>query len=156
MNRIQRIAGIAVDITRRKKAEENYKNLFENVSVGVYRSKLGNQSKFVNANPALLEMFGYKKSEIFAIKASYLYQDREDKIRFEHNIIKYGRIENQEVKFRKKDGTPFTASVSAFVIKDDSGNIKYYDGVIQDITKFKEMEENIKILDPVAIFDRFQ
>jgi PAS domain S-box-containing protein len=155
-NRIQRIAGIAVDITRRKKAEENYKNLFENVSVGVYRSKLGNQSKFVNANPALLEMFGYKKSEIFAIKASYLYQDREDKIRFEHNIIKYGRIENQEVKFRKKDGTPFTASVSAFVIKDDSGNIKYYDGVIQDITKFKEMEENIKILDPVAIFDRFQ
>ena len=155
-NRIQRIAGIAVDITRRKKAEENYKNLFENVSVGVYRSKLGHQSKFVNANPALLEMFGYKKSEILAIKASYLYQDREDKIRFERDILKYGRVENQEVKFRKRDGTPFTASVSAFVIKDDSGNIKYYDGVIQDITKFKEMEKNIKIMDPVAIFDRLQ
>ncbi len=155
-NRIQRIAGIAVDITRRKKAEDDYKNLFENVSVGVYRSKLGHQSKFVNANPALLEMFGYKKSEILAIKASYLYQDREDKIRFDHDVIKYGRVENQEVKFRKKDGTPFTASVSAFVVKDDSGDIKYYDGVIQDITKFKELEKSIKIIDPVAIFDRIQ
>jgi two-component system, sporulation sensor kinase E len=155
-NKIRRIAGIAVDITRRKKAEEDYRNLFENVSVGVYRSKIGKESKFVNANPALLEMFGYKKSEILAIKASYLYQDREDKIRFDHEILKYGRVENQEVKFRKKDGTPFTAAVSAFVIKDDSGNIKYYDGVIQDITKFKEMEKNIKIIDPVAIFDRLQ
>ena len=155
-NRIQRIAGIAVDITRRKKAEDDYKNLFENVSVGVYRCKLGHQSKFVNANPALLEMFGYKKSEILAIKASYLYQDREDKIRFDNDVIKYGRVENQEVKFRKKDGTPFTASVSAFVVKDDSGDIKYYDGVIKDITKFKELEKSIKIIDPVAIFDRIQ
>jgi two-component system, sporulation sensor kinase E len=155
-NKIRRIAGIAVDITRRKKAEENYNNLFENVSVGVYRSKIGKESKFVNANPALLKMFGYKKSEILAIKASYLYQDRDDKIRFDHDVLKYGRVENHEVKFRKKDGTPFTAAVSAYVIKDDSGNIKYYDGVIQDITKFKEMEKNIKIIDPVAIFDRLQ
>ena len=153
-NKIERIAGIAVDITRRKKAEEDYKNLFDNVSVGVYRSKIGSESKFVNANPALLEMFGYKKSEILAIKSSYLYQNREDKIRFDHNVIKYGRIENQEVKFRKKDGTPFTASVSAFVIRDDLGNIKYYDGVIQDITQFKELEKSIEIIDPLLIFDR--
>jgi PAS domain S-box-containing protein len=155
-NSIKRIAGIAVDITRRKKAEENYKNLFDNVTVGVYRNKLGNQSKFVNVNPAFLQMFGYKKSEILAIKASYLYHNREDKIKFDHDIIKYGRVENQEVKFRKKDGTLFTASVSAFVIKDDSGKIKYYDGVIQDITKFKELDKNIKIIDPVAIFDKLQ
>jgi len=152
--KIKRIAGIAVDITRRKKAEDNYRNLFENISVGVYRSTIGSHSKLVDANPALLEMFGYKKSEITAIKASYLYQDREDKIKFDHTMIKYGRVKNQELKFKKKDGTPFTASVSAFVVKDDSGNIKYYDGVIQDITKLKEMEKSIKIIDPVPIFDK--
>ena len=152
--KIKRIAGIAVDITRRKKAEDNYRNLFENISVGVYRSTIGPHSKLVDANPALLEMFGYKKSEITAIKASYLYQDRDDKIRFDRTMIKYGRVKNQELKFKKKDGTPFTASVSAFVVKDDSGNIKYYDGVIQDITKLKEMEKSIKIIDPISIFDK--
>ena len=48
----------------------------------------------------------------------------------------------KNLNLRRQDGTPFTASVSAFVIKDDFGNIKYYDGVIQDITKIKEMEKN--------------
>ena len=76
----KRIAGIAVDITRRKKAEESYKNLFENISVGVYRSTVGPHSKLVDANPALLKMFGYPKTEILAIKASYLYQNADDKI----------------------------------------------------------------------------
>jgi PAS domain S-box-containing protein len=99
-------------------------------------------------------MFGYKKTEITAIRASYLYQDRDDKIKFDRTMLKFGRVKNQELKFKKKDGTPFTASVSAFVVKDDSGNIKYYDGVIQDITKIKEMEKNIKVLDTVALFEK--
>ena len=38
-HKIQRIAGVAVDITQLKKAEENYRNLFDNISVGVYRCK---------------------------------------------------------------------------------------------------------------------
>ncbi len=154
--KMQRIAGIAVDITRRKNAEDDYRNLFENVSVGVFRSKIGPQSKLVKANPALLEMFGYKKTELLAIKASYLFKDRDDKMKFDQTMIKFGRVKNVELKFKKKDGTPFTASVSAFVIKDDSGEINYYDGVIQDITKLKEIEKSIKIIDPIAIFEKAQ
>lgn len=155
-NKIQRIAGIAVDITLRKRAQEDYRNLFENINVGVYRSTLGPQSKLVNANPALLEMFGYKKTEIMAIKASYLYHHSDDKIKFDHKMMKFGRVKNQELNFKKKDGTPFTAFVSAFVVKDDSGNIKYYDAVIQDITKIKELEKSIKIIDPIPLFERTQ
>ncbi len=153
-HKIQRIAGLAVDITQRKKAEEKYRNLFDNISVGVYRCTVGPHSKFVDANPALLDMFGYKKTEILAIKASYLFQDSEDKIKFDYKIMKFGHVKNEELRFKKHDGTPFTASVSAFVIKDDFGNIKYYDGVIQDITKIKEMEKTIKITDPIALFNK--
>ncbi len=153
-HKIQRIAGVAVDITQLKKAEENYRNLFDNISVGVYRCTVGPHSKFVDANPALLDMFGYKKTEILAIKASYLFQDSEDKIKFDYKIMKFGHVKNEELNFKKHDGTPFIASVSAFVIRDDFGNIKYYDGVIQDITKIKEMEKTIKISDPIALFNR--
>ena len=155
-NKIKRIAGIAVDITERKKAQEDYRNLFENINVGVYRSTIGHQSKLVDANPALLEMFGYNKTEIMAIKASYLYEESNDKIRFDHKMIKFGRVKNEEITFKKKDGTLFTASVSAFVIKDDSGDIKYYDAVIQDITKIKEFEKDIKLTDPIPLFERTQ
>ena len=145
---------MAVDITQRKKAEEKYRNLFDNISVGVYRCTVGPHSKLVDANPALLDMFGYKKTEILAIKSSYLFQDSEDKIKFDYKIMKFGHVKNEELKFKKHDGTPFTASVSAFVIRDDFGNIKYYDGVIQDITKIKEMEKTIKISDPIALFNK--
>ncbi len=155
-NKIQRIAGIALDITRRKKAEEDYRNLFENISVGVFRSTLGPHSRLIDANPALLEMFGYRKTEIMVIKASYLFLESDDKIKFEQKILKFGCIKNQELRFKKKDGTPFTASVSAFVLKDDSGNIKYYDGVIEDITRMKEMEKSIKIENPISMSNKFR
>ena len=153
-NKIKRIAGIAVDITELKRAQEDYRNLFENINVGVYRSTIGVQSKLVDANPALLEMFGYNKTEIMAIKASYLYEESNDKIRFDHKIMKFGRVKNEEIKFKKKDGKIFTASVSAFVVKDNSGNIKFYDAVIHDITKIKELEKIIKITDPIPLFER--
>jgi len=155
-NKIKRIAGIAVDITELKRAQEDYRNLFENINVGVYRSTIGVQSKLVDANPALLEMFGYNKTEIMAIKASYLYEESNDKIRGDHKMIEFGRVKNEEITFKKKDGTLFTASVSAFVIKDDSGDIKYYDAVIQDITKIKELEKDIKLTDPIPLFERTQ
>ncbi len=155
-NKIKRIAGIAVDITELKKAQDDYRNLFENINVGVYRSGLGPQSKLIDANPALLEMFGYKKTEIMAIKASYLYEESDDKIKFDHKMTKFGRVKNEELNFKKKDGAIFTASVSAFVIKDDSDNIKYYDAVIQDITKIKEFEKDISVTDPIPLFERTQ
>jgi len=62
-------------------------------------------------------MFGYNKTEIMAIKASYLYQHSDDKIKFDHKMMKFGRVKNQELNFKRKDGTPFTASVSAFLLK---------------------------------------
>ena len=155
-NKIQRIAGIAVDITRRKKAEEDYKNLFLNISVGVFRSTIGPHSRLLDANPALLEMFGYKKTEIMVIKSSYLFLESDDKIKFEQKILKFGCMKNQELRFKKKDGTPFIASISAFVLKDDSGNIKYYDCVIEDITRMKEMEKSIKIESPISMANKFR
>ncbi len=150
-NKIKRIAGISTDITLQKKAEDKYRNLFNNLKVGVFRNKIGANGKIVEANPALLEMFGYKLSEILAIKSSYLYQDRYDKINFDEKIIKLGCLKNQLINFRRKDGTPFTASVSAYIIKDDLGNIEYYDAVMEDITRITEMENIIETIDPSTI-----
>ena len=70
--------------------------------------------------------------------------------------MNFGYMKKQELKFKKKDGTPFIASVSAFVVKDDSGNIKYYDAVIEDITKMKEMERSIETLKSNFHANKFQ
>ena len=51
----------------------------------------------LDANPALLEMFGYKKTEIMAIKSSYLFLESDDKIKFD--------TEDIEIWMHEKPGT---------------------------------------------------
>ena len=145
---VKRIAGIAVDITQRIAAEEKYRNLLENINVGVYRYTIGENSRLVESNPALLKMFNYKKSEIMAIKASYLYHESEDKVKFDEKVLKYGHVKNEKIRFKKQNGTPFTASVTAYVVKDEFDNIKYVDSVVEDITPLTNIEK-IKINHPI-------
>ncbi len=148
-NNIQRIAGIAVDITQRVAAEEKYRNLFENISVGVYKCTVGPNSRLVESNNSLLKMFQYKKSEIMAIKASYLYMNGEDKFKFDEKVLKYGHIKNETIQFKKQNGTPFTGLVSAYVVKDEFDNPGYIESIIEDITPLREVE-NIKINKPTV------
>lgn len=151
--KIKRIAGIAVDITRRKMAEMNYRNLFENINVGVYRSTIGSKGRILDSNPAMLDMFGYKLSEIKAIKSSFLFQDSEDAIEFESKMIKFGQVKNEEMKFKKNNGTVFTALISAFTVNDDSGEVIYYECVVEDISKLKDLERSEKITSHVSLLD---
>ncbi|MBT5063801.1 MAG: response regulator, partial [Verrucomicrobia bacterium] len=62
------LRGIAQDITERKQAEdalresqEHYLSLFNNMLDGVYRST--HEGKFVDVNPAMINMFGYSSRE---------------------------------------------------------------------------------------------
>lgn len=146
--KIQRIAGIAIDITDQKKAEMNYRNLFDNISLGVYQSTLGPNSKILDSNPAMLEIFGYKMSEITAIKSSYLFENIEDSLEFEEKLKKFGHVKDEKLKFKKKNGTPFTGMVSAFSLNNDSGEFIHYECLIEDISKKKEFEGSEKIVYP--------
>lgn len=148
-NKIQRIAGIAVDITKRVVAEEKYRNLFENINVGVCKCTVGDNSRLVESNNSFLKMFKYTKPEIMAIKTSYLYLDGDSKVDFDEKVLKYGHVKNERVEFKKQNGTPFTGSVSAYVVKDEFGAPKYIESIIEDITSFKEIE-SFKINHPTV------
>jgi len=142
------------DITERKKAEkalreneEKYRTLTENINVGVYRNTPGPKGKFIEANPAIIEMFGYKsKEQIFAINVADLYQKPEDRKKFNEKMLKDGFVRNEELYLKKKDGSLIICSVSAVAIKDDKRKIKYYDGIIENITERKRAEEELKRL----------
>ena len=142
------------NITERKKAdkalkesEEKYRTLTENINVGVYRNTSGPKGRFIEANPAFLEMFAYKnKEQVFAINVADLYQHPRDRKMFNEKMLKNGFVRNEELQLRKKDGFPIICSVSAVAIKDEKGNIRYYDGIIENITERKRAEEELKRL----------
>ncbi len=146
------VLGIARDITERKKGEqalkeneEKYRTLTENINVGVFRNTAGPKNRFMEANPALVRMFGYKNRKAFlALNLSDLYQNVEDRERLIEKLLTKGFIRNEEVHVEKKDGKPFIYSLSAVAVKDEHGSIQYFDGTIEDITERKRAEEALQ------------
>ena len=124
-----------------RQSEERYKTLTNNLHVGIYRNTPGSHGKFIEANPAIAEIFGYpSRDEFMEMNVADLYQNPEDRNRYKDNISKYGSVKKYEVNLKKKDGTPFVGSVSAVAVKGANDEVEYYDGIIEDITGKRELE----------------
>lgn len=146
------------DISQRKEAEEalkeseeRYKSLAENLNVGVYRNTPGPTGEFIEANPALVKMFGYEnKEEFLAISVADLYLHSEERKKFNEKMLVVGFVKNEEFVFKKKDGKTFIGSVTAVALKDEEGRINFYDGMIEDVTERKraraELERSYSLL----------
>lgn len=130
-----------------KESEEKYRTLTENINVGVYRNTVGAKGKFIEANPAIVKMFGYKsKEQFFAISVADLCLNPEDRKKFNEKMLKDGFVKNEELLLKTTDGPSFIGSVSAVAVKDKQGEVQYYDGIIEDITERKRAEEELKRL----------
>jgi PAS domain S-box-containing protein len=148
----ENVYGIAHDITDSKRAEEalreserKYKSLANNLNVGIYRNSIGSTGRFIEANPAIVKMFGYdSREEFLKVSVSDLYKNPEDRFAYNTKLLRENEIRNEELQLRKKDGTTFVGSVSAVVVKDEKDIVKYYDGIIEDITERKLAEEALR------------
>jgi len=143
---------VITDITNRKQAERalqesesKYKTLTYNLNVGVYRNTIGPEGKFIEANPAIVKMFSYQsRDEFLSVKVSDLYQNSDDRKIFTEKMLKNGFVRNEELNLMKKDATPFIGSVSSVVVKDENGKVKYYDGIIEDVSERKRLEVQLQ------------
>lgn len=139
------------DIAERKKfekelkeSEEKYRNLFERVRHGLFISS--KEGKFIDCNPALLEMVGYENKEGFLgiDIAKDLYVNLEDRKAFQRLIEEQGYVKDLEVEFKKKGGEKITVLLTAHVKKDEKGRITGYEGINIDISERKRMERELK------------
>ncbi|MCB0805151.1 MAG: PAS domain S-box protein [Bacteroidales bacterium] len=122
-----------------KEQEEKYRTLTNNLKVGIYRSTSGPDGKLIEVNPAFINMFGYEsREEMLRKNVLDLYNKADDRINLQKDLEKYGFVRNREIELRKKNGEVFTGSLFTVAISDESGTIKYFDGIVDDITDRKQ------------------
>jgi sigma-B regulation protein RsbU (phosphoserine phosphatase) len=98
-------------------------------------------------------MLGYKnKKSLFSKAIAQIYQNPKDRRKFSEKMVREGSVRNEEFYLRKKDGTPIVVSETAIAVKDAKGKVVYFDGIVEDITERKKVEENLRI--QKAYFER--
>lgn len=128
-----------------RESEERYRTLVENLNVGVYRSAGEYKGIYLQVNPAMIKIFGFESIEEFMnVSISDLYRNPGDRIKFVDKIKEFGYVRNEELALQKRDGTQITVSVTAAAQFEDNGEIKWIDGVTEDVTERKQAEAALR------------
>ena len=154
---IARVRGTIQDITEQKRRERKLREsrrelreekrriqaITENVSDGIYRSTA--EEGIVYANQAFVEMFGYQDlEELKAAGGEALYADLARREKLIEKEVENGRLDREEVRFRRKDGTTFVGLLSSQQVEGEDQGKTYFDGAITDITERKRHEQKLK------------
>jgi PAS domain S-box-containing protein len=146
-----KLIGTNYDITERKQSEEalrtaeaNYRNLFERVPSGLYRSTL--EGRFLEVNPALADLFGYSSvQELMTLDiGSAFYHSAEERRQWVEKLLQAGELRNTEFQALRKNGSSMVLLEHSRVVRDESGKVLFFEGTLTDTTDRKRAEEALR------------
>ncbi|MDZ7308868.1 MAG: PAS domain S-box protein, partial [candidate division KSB1 bacterium] len=126
-----------------RSSEENYRSLFENAAVGIYRATI--DGHLLAANPALVRMLGYQTAaDLLALNMpEHLFCRRED---FETlmALLWQGRsVSAFETTFKRRDGSRLDVRINVRQVSDAQQAVEQVEGDITDITEEKALREKL-------------
>ena len=134
------------EIGERRRAEENYRSLFENAVEGIFQSTP--QGGYLSANPALARLYGYDSpAEMLRGLADIekqLYVQPERRAEFARLMQENDTLANFEAEVFRRDGTTIWISEAARAIRDADGNLVRYEGTVEDISARKQAEDALR------------
>jgi diguanylate cyclase (GGDEF)-like protein/PAS domain S-box-containing protein len=120
--------------------EEKMTQIFS-YPLGIYRTSP--QGQILDAAPTLVRMLGYPDlASLRAVNFWDLHHNPRDRESWQAVLESSAMVEIFETQLRRKDGTLFWAKDSTRAARDSRGKVLFYDGVIEDITRKKQIEED--------------
>ncbi len=125
-----------------------YRRLFEDAVLGIFRSTL--DGKVIEVNQAFAHMFRYESPEDVKATvtnvAEQLFVNPEQRNEIKRLVLKHRLSRGFEVQYRRKDGTAFTGHLHVWAVKDSKGTRPWLEGFIEDITEQKRVEEQLRFV----------
>ncbi len=151
-----KLAGIATDITERKRIEteikrarDQYQSLVDNIPGITYRCKLDRDWTMLFMSDAVDPLSGFPASDFInnAVRTygSVIHPDDTDYVAESiHAAVAEGRSWDIEYRIRHKDGGIRWVHEKGRGVPGEDGGIAHLDGFILDITKRKRAEEELQ------------
>lgn len=130
------LLAVARDVKDRRRAQEamqeseaQWRSLFDQSFDAVYLTTRGGE--IVEANPAALRMFGYRRDEMIGLDARAVMPDVGDIRRFQQQMATERFVARMDATLRRQDGTAFRAVLSASRRRDAHDRLLGYQWVIR-------------------------
>jgi PAS domain S-box-containing protein len=128
-----------------REAEEKYRSIFENATVGIYRSTADDKGRLLTVNPAFARILGYASpgEMIMAVTdvSTQFYVNPDDRKRLQKLLKEEGVVRGFETQVCRKNGEIIDISENSHEIRDENNKVLYYEGIIDDITEKKQASQ---------------
>ncbi|PKL82885.1 MAG: hypothetical protein CVV24_07770 [Ignavibacteriae bacterium HGW-Ignavibacteriae-3] len=147
------LVGVARDLTEQikyevelKEARDKYSHLFHEIKAAIYESTP--DGKLTDLNPAGMELLGIKSKDQFPQIdiARDFYLNPEDRIAIHNEVEKNGFVKDYELNLKTLSNNVLTVRETSTAVKNNSGKVVAYRGILRDITESKKNEDKLKQL----------
>ncbi len=138
---------LATDVTARMRAEEalrqseqKYRDIFDFATVGIYQSR--RDGSLITVNAPLAEILVYDSpDDLLRHNLDEIYWDPAERLDLIARFEPSGRPHRQEVRWKRKDGTPIWLELDARAVRNADGTTRYFEGFVHDISDRQKSEE---------------
>lgn len=119
-------------------------SIFEHAVLGMYRTTP--DGRILAANPSLLRMLGF--SDPAELRVRNLehegFETEYPRTVFKRRIEADGEVIGLESAWRRRDGTTLWVRENAKAIRNEAGEVLFYDGTVENVTKEKEAQDSLR------------
>jgi len=127
-----------------RRSEARYRSLVQSAVYGIYSSSL--DGRFLDVNPALVNMLGYSSpEEVLALDPKCdVFLDSAQQARLMQEFRRGARLDNAEVRWKRKDGSAVTVRLSGRMVSRPEETADVLEIIAEDVTERRVLENQFR------------